>query len=129
MVLVVHTINIYTILFELSRASIYFNPCSLVALELFFAISPYLDLFPRLFLRLTVALGSEDRARVTLALASPRRWLQRARKVVSLRPILVFWTRRLRAPTQSEAFLFFCNSAGDGNFKHLTYYSSINNNL
>ena len=31
----IHTTNIYTILFELSRASIS-NPCSLVALELFF---------------------------------------------------------------------------------------------
>ena len=76
----------------------------------FFAIFRSLDLFPRLFLRLAVALGSEGRARVTFSLTSPRRWLQRARKIVSSQSILVFLTRRLRTPTQSEACLFFCNS-------------------
>ena len=72
-----------------------------MALERFFAIYRSLDLFSRSYLRLAVALGSEGRARATPALAPPRRWLWRARKVVSLRPILVVWTRRLLTPTQS----------------------------
>ena len=41
----------------------------------FFAFSRSLDLSFRSFLRLAVAFGSEGRARATLALAPPRRWL------------------------------------------------------
>ena len=101
----------------------------------FFTISRSLDLFPCLFLRLAVALGSESRALATLPLAPPRRWLWRARKVESPQPILVFWTRRLRTRSQSEACLFFCDSAGGGiNIKHVgnaltsSYFGKIRKN-
>ena len=62
----------------------------------FFAISRSLKLLSCSFSRLAVVLGSEGRARATPALAPPRRWLQRARKVVKS------YLRDLRTSTQSH---------------------------
>ena len=94
-----------------------------------FAISWPLDLFSRSFLRLEVVLGSEDRARATPALAPPRRWLERERKVVKsyLRDLRISTQSYIKiehsqTPSQSEACFFFCDSAGGGiNIKHVIH--------
>ena len=91
-----------------------------------FAISRSLNLFSRSFLRLAVVLGSEGRARATPALAPPRRWLQRARKVVTsyLRDLRTSTQSHIKiehsqTPSQSEACLCFCDNCCCCCFPHI----------